>query len=116
MAAEIVAPDTENKGNRGTHRYSFGGSSLTRSQLHRPEWQMLLELPLVDQMVSAIFGSADYALRAASGDFCLPGAIYYQPLHSDIRDYVNPKQTPLAPLSIPPTRCPFETCLVPMCA
>ena len=96
VAAEIVALDTENKGNRGTHRYSFGGSSLTRSQLHRPEWQMLLELPLVDQMVSAIFGSADYALRAASGDFCLPGAIYYQPLHSDIRDYVDPKQTPFS--------------------
>ena len=41
VVAEIVALDNDNKGNRGTHRYSFGGSSLTRSQLHRPEWQML---------------------------------------------------------------------------
>ena len=38
--AEIIALDNDYGGNRGTHRYSFGGSSLTRSQLHRPEWQM----------------------------------------------------------------------------
>ena len=103
VVAEIVALDSENKGNRGSHRYSFGGSSLTRSQLHRPEWQMLLDLPLVDQLVSAIFGSADYALRAASGDFCLPGAIHYQPLHSDIRDYVDAEQTPFSAF-IDPTK------------
>ena len=101
VVAEIVALDVENKGNRGTHRYSFGGSSLTRSQLHRPEWQMLLDLPLVDQLVSAIFGSADYCLRSASGDFCLPGAIHYQALHSDIRDYVDAEQTPFSAFTDP---------------
>lgn len=101
VVAEIVALDAENKGNRGTHRYSFGGSSLTRSQLHRPEWQMLLDLPLVDQLVSAIFGSSDYCLRAASGDFCLPGAIHYQTLHSDIRDYVDAQQTPFSAFTDP---------------
>ena len=96
VVSEIVALDADNKGNRGTHRYSFGGSSLTRSQLHRPEWQMLLDLPSVDQLVSAIFGSADYALRSASGDFCLPGAVHYQPLHSDIRDYISAEKTPFS--------------------
>ncbi|MFN9928348.1 MAG: hypothetical protein ACK53I_15570, partial [Phenylobacterium sp.] len=34
---EILALDGDRAGNRGSHRYSFGGSSLTRSQLHRPE-------------------------------------------------------------------------------
>ena len=87
VAAEILALDDDRGGNRGSHRYSFGGSSLTRSQLHRPEWQMMLETPFVDEIVTAIFGSPDYALRAASGDFCLSGAVGYQPLHSDVSDW-----------------------------
>ncbi len=90
VAGEILALDQSHNGNRGSHRYSFGGSSLTRSQLHRPEWQMMLQVPLVDEFVSMIFGSADYALRAASGDFCLPGAVGYQPLHSDVGDWFHP--------------------------
>lgn len=96
VAAEILALDEARAGNRGSHRYSFGGSSLTRSQLHRPEWQMLLDVPVVDQVVTAIFGSPDYALRAASGDFCLPGAVEYQPLHSDIRDWQSGERTPFS--------------------
>ena len=83
---QIVALDPERHGNRGSHRYSFGGSSRTRSMLHTPEWQMLVDLPTVTPIVSAIFASSDYMLRAASGDFCLPGAMGYQPLHSDMRD------------------------------
>jgi hypothetical protein len=93
---EILALDSDRKGNRGSHRYSFGGSSLTRSQLHRPEWQMLLDIPAVTEIVTAIFQSPDYSLRAASGDFCLPGAIEYQPLHSDVRDWLDPKTTPFS--------------------
>ena len=89
VAGEVLALDEGRSGNRGSHRYSFGGSSLTRSQLHRPEWQMMLQVPFVDELVSAIFGSRDYALRAASGDFCLPGAAGYQPLHSDVSDWIN---------------------------
>ncbi len=96
VADEILALDTGLAGNRGARRYSFGGSSLTRSQLHRPEWQMLLELAVVSDIVTAIFGSPDYALRAASGDFCLPGAVEYQPLHSDIRDWKDPATTPFS--------------------
>ena len=83
----IVAADIEQSGNRGTKRYSFGGSSITRSMLHRPEWQMLLDLPAVTPIVAAIFGSNDYLVRAGSGDFCMPGATQYQPLHSDVHDF-----------------------------
>jgi hypothetical protein len=67
VIAEILALDQNRVGNRGSHRYSFGGSSLTRSQLHRPEWQMLLDLQVVTDVVTAIFESPDYVLRAASG-------------------------------------------------
>ena len=96
VVGEILALDHDRAGNRGSHRYSFGGSSLTRSQLHRLEWQMLLDIPAVTDIVSAIFGSADYVLRAASGDFCLPGAVEYQPLHSDVRDWADSAATPFS--------------------
>lgn len=96
VVSEILALDEARAGNRGSHRYSFGGSSLTRSQLHRPEWRMLLEVPLVSDLVGAIFESADFTLRAASGDFCLPGAVEYQPLHSDVRDWLSAAKTPFS--------------------
>ena len=96
VVSEIVALDKGNQGNRGSHRYSFGGSSLTRSQLHRPEWQMLLDIPEVLNLLNAIFGSEDYVLRAASGDFCLPGAVDYQRLHSDVHDWVAKDKTPFS--------------------
>jgi ectoine hydroxylase-related dioxygenase (phytanoyl-CoA dioxygenase family) len=96
VIAEILALDDDRSGNRGSHRYSFGGSSLTRSQLHRPEWQMLLDIPIVTEVVTAIFESPDFVLRAASGDFCLPGAVQYQPLHSDVRDWKSNAATPFS--------------------
>jgi hypothetical protein len=96
VVSDILALDQNHRGNRGSHRYSFGGSSLTRSQLHRPEWQMLLDIPAVTDLVSAIFESPDYVLRAASGDFCLPGAVEYQPLHSDVRDWRDNATTPFS--------------------
>ncbi|CAN5794580.1 hypothetical protein BH11PSE1_BH11PSE1_15630 [soil metagenome] len=96
VAREILALDGDRAGNRGSHRYSFGGCSLTRSQLHRPEWQMLLDIPAVTQIVTAIFESPDYVLRAASGDFCLPGAVEYQPLHSDVNDWRSNERTPFS--------------------
>ncbi len=94
VVSEIIALDKDRRGNRGSHRYSFGGSSLTRSQLHRPEWQMLLDIPCVTKILTAIFGSDSYSLRAASGDFCLPGAVDYQRLHADTRDWVSDTETP----------------------
>ena len=96
VVASIVALDPDGKGNRLARRYSFGGSSTTRSMLHRPEWQMLLDIDVVHSVVSAIFESDDYMLRAASGDFCVPGALGYQPLHSDIRDFSSKKESPVS--------------------
>ena len=114
VVSEILALDDARAGNRGSHRYSFGGSSLTRSQLHRPEWQMLLDIPLVTQIVTEIFESPDYILRAASGDFCLPGAIEYQMLHSDVRDWLPGGKTPFSSFHDPRRRltiydlpCPY---------
>ena len=91
---EIVALDDGRAGNRGSHRYSFGGTSLTRSMLHHPAWRMLIDLPTVTPILEAIFESSDYTVRSASGDFCLPGAVGYQPLHADMGDAVDPERTP----------------------
>lgn len=82
----ILSRDRNGSGNRGSHRYSFGASSRTRHLLHLPEWAMLVDLPTVTPIVSAIFGSADYHLRGGGGDFCLPGAVEYQRLHADMGD------------------------------
>ena len=84
--AAILSQDPERAGNRGSHRYSFGGSNLTGHLMHRPEWAMLLDLPRVTPLVTAIFESPDYHARGGGGDFCLPGAVEYQPLHSDMAD------------------------------
>ena len=91
---DIIAMDPDRNGNRGSHRYSFGGSSSTRSMLHRPEWQMLVDLPTVTPILNAIFGSPDYMVRSGSGDFCLPGAVEYQRLHADMGDRRDAEQTP----------------------
>ena len=114
VITEVTQLDASKTGNRGSHRYSFGGSSLTRSQLHRPAWQMLLEVTRVGELVSAIFESDDYLLRAASGDFCLSGATEYQPLHADVRDFVDPSRSPFSAfrdprgfLTIADLPCPY---------
>lgn len=86
VVADILTLDPDRAGNRGSHRYSFGESSTTRAMLHRPEWQMLIDLPTLTPILAALFGSSDYMVRSGGGDFCLPGAHGYQPLHSDMRD------------------------------
>lgn len=83
---EIISKDPEREGNRGTHRYSFGDANESGQQLHHPEWQMLIDLPRLTPIITALFGSPKYFLRGAGGDFCLPGATTYQPLHADIGD------------------------------
>ena len=96
VIGEVLAVDPDRTGNRGSHRYSFGSASITGSQLHRPAWQMLVDLPVLDSIVTAIFGTDEYLLRGASGDFCLPGAVRYQPLHSDVRDWESAETTPFS--------------------
>lgn len=82
----ILSLDKNRVGNRGSHRYSFGGASLTGHQMHNPEWAMLIDLPTVTPILKALFGSSSYVSRGGGGDFCLPGAVDYQPLHSDMGD------------------------------
>lgn len=83
---DVLAKDKTRQGNRGSHRYSFGSASLTGQLLHEPAWAMLVDLPTLTPIVAGIFGSKDYILRGAGGDFCLPGASDYQRLHSDMHD------------------------------
>lgn len=96
VVQEVIALDKDDTGNRGRRRYSFGGSSMTRSQLHRPAWQMLLSIKAVTDLLDVLFGSPDYILRAASGDFCLPGATAYQPLHSDVGEWRGQEESPFS--------------------
>lgn len=90
-AAEVVAmlADADPEGAAGggagglPHRYSFGGTSVSRHMFHRPEWCQLIDLPTTTPILTAIFGSPDYIIYGAGGDLALPGAIEYQGLHSD---------------------------------
>ena len=84
----LLENDKARAGNRGSHRYSFGSASRTGQLMHCAEWTMLLDLPTVTPIVSAIFDSSEYISIGGGGDFCLPGATKYQPLHSDMGDRV----------------------------
>ncbi|MGE0624165.1 MAG: phytanoyl-CoA dioxygenase family protein [Pseudomonadales bacterium] len=86
---DILALDRNRQGNRGSHRYSFGSASLTGSLLHLPEWAMLVDLPRLTPIITGIFGAPTYACSGGGGDFCLPGAVDYQRLHSDMNDRVQ---------------------------
>jgi len=83
---EMMAMDKNRRGNRGSHRYSFGSASLTGQLMHRPEWAMLVDLPTITPIITSIFGAPTYMCRGGGGDFCLPGAVEYQRLHSDMGD------------------------------
>ena len=57
---------------------------------------MLIDNPVVTAILTKIFGSTNYLLRAASGDFCLPGTVDYQLLHSDVGDWVSETKSPFS--------------------
>lgn len=82
----MMAMDKNRRGNRGSHRYSFGSASLTGQLIHRPEWAMLVDLPSITPIITSIFGAPTYMCRGGGGGFCLPGAVEYQRLHSDVGD------------------------------
>ena len=85
----LLAKDKNRSGNRGSHRYSFGSASRTGQLMHCPEWTMLIDLDSLRPILQKIFGSDEYICRGGGGDFCLPGATQYQPLHSDMSDVVH---------------------------
>ncbi len=68
------------------HRYSYGTASASRHLLHEQAWAAMIDLPTTTPILSAIFGGEDYCVLGAGGDLCLPGAIEYQTLHSDMRE------------------------------
>lgn len=102
---EQTDADPERKGNRGSHRYSFG------PQMHHPEWAMLIDLPTVLPVIDAIWQSESYYCTGGGGDYSLPGA-QIQPLHSDIPDNVIPDPTGQLKLTDLPT--PFIVVNFPM--
>ena len=65
------------------HRYSFGSTSGSRHRLHEPTWVDVIDLPTTTPILTAIFGSPNYAVGGGGGDLALPGAIEYQGLHAD---------------------------------
>eukprot|EP01051_Picozoa_sp_SAG22_P018493 SAG22_NODE_3129_length_1915_cov_1.469714_3_plen_321_part_00 len=86
----MMASDGARVGNRGGHRYSFG--SAPGHFGCQEEWSVLIDPPVLMACLDAIFQSPDwsYAHGAASGgDFVLPGAVEYQPLHRDTGDYLK---------------------------
>jgi ectoine hydroxylase-related dioxygenase (phytanoyl-CoA dioxygenase family) len=117
----LLANDKERTGNRGSHRYSFGSASRTGQLLHCPEWTMLLDLPTLTPLMTAIFGSQEYLCSGGGGDFCLPGAVNYQPLHSDMHDRIEYQRDgktitlgsfhdPRGKLNYRDLPCPFVSC------
>ncbi|HLI67152.1 MAG TPA: phytanoyl-CoA dioxygenase family protein [Caulobacteraceae bacterium] len=68
------------------HRYSYGTASASRHLLHEAVWAAMVDLPTTTPLLQAICGADDYFVWGAGGDLCLPGAIEYQTLHSDMRE------------------------------
>jgi len=117
----LLANDKDRAGNRGSHRYSFGSASRTGQLLHCPEWAMLLDLPTLTPLMTAIFGSREYLCSGGGGDFSLPGAVHYQPLHSDMNDRIEFEHNgktitfgsfhdPRGKLNYRDLPCPFVSC------
>lgn len=87
VISDLVAADPDGSVGGGAgglpHRYSFGGTSVSRHMFHSDAWCQLIDLPTTTPILTSIFGSADYIVYGAGGDLALPGAIEYQGLHSD---------------------------------
>ena len=119
---DMLILDEKRLGNRGSHRYSFGSASITGHLLHLPEWRMLIDLPTLTPIITSIFESKNYIVRGGGGDFCLPGAIEYQALHSDLSDRseslkpdgtvntINTFKDPRGLLTYRDLPCPFVCC------
>lgn len=72
--------------NRLPHRYSYGTASASRQLLHETAWASMIDLPTTTPILKKLVGSSDYHVWGAGGDLCLPGAIEYQALHTDLRE------------------------------
>ncbi len=92
---EILRPDGENgqkyitESNRLPHRYSYGTTSSSRQLLHDDAWASMVDLDTTTPLLTKLFGGPDYVVVGAGGDLCLPGAVEYQHLHSDVYERFN---------------------------
>ena len=92
---EILEPNGEGQRkyitetSRLPHRYSYGTTSASRQLLHDMAWASMIDLPNTTPILEALFGSKDYVVLGAGGDLCLPGAVEYQHLHSDLFEHHN---------------------------
>ena len=68
---------------RLSHRWSFGTQRRPWGLVER-EWAVLIDPEPLRAVLTAIYGTDDYLCAGCGGDFCLPGAVEYQGLHSDI--------------------------------
>lgn len=80
---EMVGRDEMRVGNRGSHRYSFG--SAPASFGFQDYWSVLIDPPVLMEVMEAIFGTKDFVTNSGSGggDYNVPGSVEYQNLHSD---------------------------------
>lgn len=81
MVADVLAHD-ELDGVNGHRRYSLGGCSATGACLHHPGWASLVGVSVVDEILTAVWGSGAYTCYGADANFASPGS-GYQALHSD---------------------------------
>ena len=78
----IVGNDPTMTSNRGSHRYSFGGTAAYYDQ--HDAWSALIEPPVLHEVLRAIWGSDGFVCTSGAnnaGDFVLPGCVEYQHLH-----------------------------------
>ena len=104
VVAEQTAAISLEQANRGFARYSFG------SQIHHPEWAMLVELPTILPIVEAIFASDQFTCSGGGGDYSLPGA-KIQPLHRDMSDVIGDPEQRVTIMDLP---TPFVVVNFPM--
>lgn len=46
----------------------------------------MVDLPTTTPILAKLFGSEDYYVWGSGGDLCIPGAVEYQALHSDVQE------------------------------
>eukprot|EP01043_Picozoa_sp_COSAG02_P000187 COSAG02_NODE_3_length_74588_cov_108.368430_26_plen_364_part_00 len=82
VVRQIVARDPDRLGNRGSHRYTFANAVAAFGE--EAAWAPLVDPPALMEVLAHIFGGEDFVCGGCGGgDFCLPGALDFQHLHSD---------------------------------
>ena len=90
VVRRILATDPTAGGNghpsyvHSSHRYSITGEGAVIGHMGAtPEFAYFCDPPVLSEVLTEIYGSKDYICNGFGGDFCLPGCVAFQPLHSD---------------------------------